>query len=505
MAIYKVRGESYNVVFRYSTGDGTKLHWETYKSELEAIQRKAYIDYLEKNGLKGEIIKAALEYKRKAEIQKRVIEDIQFPPSKQESEIGQKHEEDNMQKTYRQFVEKWLPIHARKKRFSPNTYDNYRSNLNNHILPYFGDQVMSSITAEDIDNFIDYLSNKPCKGSKSYGKKVSEIPVLASSSIKKCYNVLMAGYPSAKKWHYVNEVPETTPPCEKAAKRHAWSADKVKKVLDSIQDDKQLHLAVHLAFVCSLRAGETAGIDVNTIDAADHSFWVTRQIQRVSDAALAQIPQEEIFRVFPKQVPTSRSSLILKTPKTEGSKRKQYVPAPLMKEIAERLAEIEEQKNFFQEEYHDYGLLLCQADGRPIDPKTFDKWFKEKQTACGIAPEDQIEFQGLRKSGQMHKVRLSQNNYQLVAESAGQSPEVLMSNYNEALDSEKRALSHMVEDSFYSEEEREQFKPVEQPQGMDAIMEMLRDHPELAQQLMQKLLLGALNQTASAPHKKSSC
>lgn len=504
MALFKVRGESYNVVFRYSTGDGTKLHWETYKSELEAVQRKAYIDYLERNGLKGEIIKAALEYKRKAEIQKRVKEEIQFPASTQEPENVQKQEE-NLQKTYRQFVEKWLPIHARKKRFSPNTYDNYRSNLNNHILPYFGDQIMSSITAEDIDNFIDYLSSKPCKGSKSYGKKGVEIPVLASSSIKKCYNVLMAGYPSAKKWHYVNEVPETTSPCEKPVKRHAWSADKVKKVLDSIQDDKLLHLAVHLAFVCSLRAGETAGIDVNTIEAADHSFWITRQIQRVSDAALAQIPQEEIFLVFPKQVAASRSSLILKTPKTEGSKRKQYVPAPLMKEIMERVAEIEEHKAFFQEEYHDYGLLICQVDGRPIDPKSFDKWFKEKQTACGIPPQDQIEFQGLRKSGQMHKVRLSQNNYQLVAESAGQSPEVLMSNYNEALDSEKRALSHMVEDNFYSEEEREQFKPKAQPKGMDTIMEMLRDHPELAQQLMQNLLLGALNQTASAPNKKSSC
>lgn len=176
-----------------------------------------------------------------------------------------------------------------------------------------------------------------------------------------------------------------------------------------------------------------------------------------------------------------------------------------MKEIMERVAEIEEHKAFFQEEYHDYGLLICQVDGRPIDPKSFDKWFKEKQTACGIPPQDQIEFQGLRKSGQMHKVRLSQNNYQLVAESAGQSPEVLMSNYNEALDSEKRALSHMVEDNFYSEEEREQFKPKAQPKGMDTIMEMLRDHPELAQQLMQNLLLDALNQTASAPHKKSSC
>lgn len=60
---------------------------------------------------------------------------------------------------------------------------------------------------------------------------------------------------------------------------------------------------------------------------------------------------------------------------------------------------------------------------------------------------------GLRKSGQMHKVRLSQNNYQLVAENAGQSPEVLMNHYNEALDYEKRALSRLVENSFYPHRE----------------------------------------------------
>lgn len=54
----------------------------------------------------------------------------------------------------------------------------------------------------------------------------------------------------------------------------------------------------------------------------------------------------------------------------------------------------------------------------------------------------------------MHKVRLSQNNYQLVAENAGQSPEVLMNHYNEALDYEKRALSRLVENSFYPHRKR---------------------------------------------------
>ena len=55
---------------------------------------------------------------------------------------------------------------------------------------------------------------------------------------------------------------------------------------------------------------------------------------------------------------------------------------------------------------------------------------------------DQIDLQGLRKSGQMHKIRLTKNNYQLVAANAGQSPEVLMHHYNEALEVEKQQLAY---------------------------------------------------------------
>ena len=39
-----------------------------------------------------------------------------------------------MGKTYREFAEKWLPFHARKKRFSPNSFDSYRSNLDKLCL-----------------------------------------------------------------------------------------------------------------------------------------------------------------------------------------------------------------------------------------------------------------------------------------------------------------------------------------------------------------------------------
>lgn len=446
MATYQVRGSSHNIIYLYRTDDGkSKQHWETYETELEAIQRKAYIELLQKEKRYDDIRLAVLDYKRRRAIEKTQRElaqanaglpNVPMPSTK----------EDNTHQTFKHFMERFLPFYARKKRFSPNTYDSYVSNLNNHIYPYFGNWVMSTITAEDIDLFLDYLSQKPCSGSKGYKKKPSEVPRLSSPTIKKVFNVLMVGFPTAKQWRYVTEIPDVAPPSEKYRKRNYWQPEQIHDFLKLIEDDPMLHLAVHIGFVCFLRAGEVAGIDTSLIDLKDKSLWIKRILQRVSDESLATLPREEIIHVFPKKKKTSKSSLILKAPKTEESYRKLYLTTPLVEEIQRRLDEIADNKAVFGSEYQEQGLLLCFADGSPIEPKSIGDAFKDAQRRLKI--EDMLEFQGLRKSCQMHKVRLSNNNYQLVAEAAGQSPEVLMSNYNEAQDCEKRALSEKVEESF---------------------------------------------------------
>lgn len=173
---------------------------------------------------------------------------------------------------------------------------------------------MSSITPQAIDDFIDYLRQKPCRGRKSYGKKASDIPTLSSPTIKKCYNILMLGFPTAKRWGYVTEIPETTPPSEKAKKRRAWTPQQVFDVLKRIDNDPLLHLEVHLGFICSLRSGEVVGLEANSINFRDRSMWITQIVERVSDEALRELPAEKIIKVFPKQVSSSKSQLILKDP-----------------------------------------------------------------------------------------------------------------------------------------------------------------------------------------------
>ena len=485
MATYKVRGTSHNVVYPYVTSLGEKKQqWETYTTELEALQRKAYIDYLQKNGRFDDIRKAAIEYKRNRAIKKSAETIAKRNPDAADSTLlVPEPREENLSRTYREFMEKFLPSYARKQNFSPKTYDSYVSNLNSHILPYFGDWIMSTITAEAIDQFIDALRKKPCKGSKSYGKKLEDVPKLSSSTIKKCYNILMLGFPTAKRWGYITEIPSTTAPSEKFKKRRAWEPMRIMELLDNMKDDPVTHLAVHLGFVCSLRAGEVAGLDINSINLDDSSFWVTQILERVSDDSLDQLPKEKIVRIIPKQISASKSSFVLKAPKTEDSYRKQYLTVPLAKEIKQRLDEIRYNKDFLGPEYQDYGLLICKPDGRPIDPNHLCKALKKWQAKLQIT--DPIDFQGLRKSGQMHKVRLSQNNYQLVAENSGQSPEVLMSNYNEALESDKRNLSHLVEKDLYPSVDR----PNDQPVSVEPelLLQRLRDDPRFAKQLLELL------------------
>ena len=133
MATYQVRGSSHNIIYLYRTDDGkSKQHWETYETELEAIQRKAYIELLQKEKRYDDIRLAVLDYKRRRAIEKTQRElaqanaglpNVPMPSTK----------EDNTHQTFKHFMERFLPFYARKKRFSPNTYDSYISNLNNHL------------------------------------------------------------------------------------------------------------------------------------------------------------------------------------------------------------------------------------------------------------------------------------------------------------------------------------------------------------------------------------
>ena len=66
-----------------------------------------------------------------------------------------------------------------------------------------------------------------------------------------------------------------------------------------------------------------------------------------------------------------------------------------------------------------------------------------------------------------------------------------MSNYNEALDSEKRTLSLLVETSFYPQAVTDTKAQV--GSEVETILQTIQNNPELSKQILQTLLLHAVN------------
>ena len=493
MATLQYRGKAVNVKYTYFNDDREyKTQWETYYTELEAIQRKGLIDLLQKHKDHEGIRKAVAEYK---EMKNR--ERIEKGHKINDNIIGLRapKNENNLDKTLKEFLCRWLPFHARIKRYSPNTIDGYISNINVHLNPAFGNRIMDDITGEEWDEFFENLAYKKVGGTKASSKHS-----LAPASILKIFHLVSSCFKTAKSWKYISEIPQLTSPKNKSfAKRVFWDSSYLYEALSNMPCDPHtnshlIHLAVHMAFIGSLRAGEVTGIKLDSVSLERAEYWVEEEVQRVSEEALNILPDSDISFIFPRQKENSTTRLILKDLKTDESVRKQYMTLPLRKELARRLKQIEINKAFHGHNYHDYGLLLCHSNGDPLEPRLMDRWFKKWQRENQY--EDLLDFQGLRKSGQMQKKNLRPASSGRALEAiAAHSKRVRLKHYDETLESEKRSLIEAVEFDFYTKTD---YTADEWERRLDREEEVYLEHHTINDELLQRLLQKAQLKTSDA-------
>ena len=469
MARYKKRGNSHCIIYTYKDENNNETTiWETYQTEILATQRKATIDYYQKKKDRDKVREMALQYratqqeKKSALDEKREIANILNEPM----EIPSKSSI-----TWRDFLPIWLPAYIKLKNAKGTTYDSYNSIIQTHILPFFGDKAVKDTTPMSISAFIEHLKNKPCSGSKAYNKKPEEVETLGSSSVKKCFDILCAALSTAKKWKIIKEIPEATPPSVKYKKRAYWTPQEALSTIRSI-DDPVLRLGVHLAYVLTLRPGEVVGIPIDAVQG--NNIEIRQEIERMTDKALKATAKEDIIRIFPKKKDASGTQLVLLTPKTERSVRRLYLNKFLSEDIAARLLQIEKDKQYYGGAYNDHGLLICLPNGDPVERTRMQRWFKNWQVKNDS--EIKIDMQGLRKSGAMYKLRLSDYDYQAVQLETGHStPNVLMEHYNEVMVSEKSRLAEKLENDFYAGRE---VKTETHATGVEELMQVVMADPE---------------------------
>lgn len=92
-------------------------------------------------------------------------------------------------------------------------------------------------------------------------------------------------------------------------------------------------------------------------------LYVEKELVRVREDSLAALGEEEIIKKFPRMMHLENATtlLVLKTPKTESSIRKVWMPKTVAYILREWRTAQDKQKEFLGGEYQDHGLVVAFA------------------------------------------------------------------------------------------------------------------------------------------------
>ncbi len=459
MASIVKRGKTYSIVFYEGEGKNRHQVWESGLSYNAAKSRKAQLEY----------------------------------------EVAQNIHVDQNDMTVSEFLYEFIEKYGEKK-WVASTYDGNVGLLENYVHPHLGDKKLRSIRTKTVDDYYHFLLFKGEPVANAGKPKRDKI---SPSLIHDIHKVLRCAFNQAVKWEYIAKNPflNATLPEHKEKKRQALTPEQLHKVLEftdrpDIYDYYIIHCAIQLAFACSMRGGEVGGAQWDRYDAENQMLYIDRVIDRVDKKLMDKLTKMDIMFKFPNLFPGTRTVIVLKQPKTEGSIRNVYTPET----VSHKLMVLKRMQDKLKQElgddgYMDYGLMICQANGRPIMTEHLNKRFKDVLIAMGD-PDidvDEVVFHSIRHTSAGVKLRLSKGDLKAVQGDGGwNTPDMVTKRYAHILDEDRRNLATEMEAAFY--QGGGSIKPtsvpeVQAPPSLDAntIASILSANPDLLIQVLQSV------------------
>lgn len=457
MASIVKRGKTYSLI--YYEGEGKNRHqvWESGLSYNAAKARKAQLEY----------------------------------------EVAQNIHVDRNDLTVSEFLYEFIEKYGERK-WVASTYDGNVGLLENYVHPYLGDKKLRSIRTKTIDDYYHFLlfSAEPvAHAGRPKREKINP------SLIHDIHKVMRCAFNQAVKWEYIAKNPflNATLPEHKERKRQALTPEQLHKVLEftdrpDIYDYYLIHCAIHLAFACSMRGGEVGGAQWERFDIENQMLYIDRVIDRVDKKLMEKLSKMEVLFKFPNLYPGTRTVIVLKQPKTEGSIRNVYTPDTVTQKLMVLKRMQEKLKGELGSDgYMDYGLIICQANGRPIMTEHLNKRFKEILVAMGdpdIAVDD-IVFHSIRHTSAGVKLRLSKGDLKAVQGDGGwNTPDMVTKRYAHILDEDRKSLAAEMEAKFYQGGGSIEAAPAPKAApALDAasLASLLASNPDLLTQVLQSV------------------
>ncbi|MBR4961173.1 MAG: site-specific integrase [Clostridia bacterium] len=461
MASIIKRKKSYSVVYNYTTETGeTKQKWETVRNYQDALKRKAEIENEQHHG-------------------------NFIPPSDQ---------------TVREFLYDFVVLYGEKK-WGVSMYDGCTALIENYINPLIGDLKIQSITTRTTDQFVQELQKTPAVGTAVKPNKDGRM--VTDKTIEKIIKLLRCAFGQAVRWELLSKNPfeHTLCPQTTYAKRDIWDADTIMKALNECEDSR-LYIAMNLSFACSLRMGEILGLTWDNVhieeDIANDNAWIyiDKELERVSKRAMEALGEKNIIKVFTPLMPNTSTRVVLKTPKTESSVRKVWLPKTLAYILREWRDAQNELKDYLGDEYQDYNLVVALPNGRPCENRVISKEFEKLKEKAGLP---NVVFHSLRHSSTTYKLKLNHGDLKATQGDTGHAQlDMITDIYAHILDEDRKINAQKFETAFYGTRDlrnvRSPQEPAQEPQqnvDLAALIDQLQKNPELAATLASLIAAGS--------------
>lgn len=141
--------------------------------------------------------------------------------------------------------------------------------------------------------------------------------------------------------------------------------------------------------------------------------YINKESTRVDKEAIVDLDGKDIILVFPERTKMSRTVRVLKTPKTESSVRKVFLPRSVAQNLVGWKAEQLRLKNLLGEEYMDYGLVIATSNGLPVGGSTIRNAFNRLIEEHDLP---KVVFHSLRHTSVTYKLKLNGGDIKAVQE-----------------------------------------------------------------------------------------
>ena len=197
---------------------------------------------------------------------------------------------------------------------------------------------------------------------------------ITESTVNEIHKVLRSCFRQAVKWDMMEKNPavDATVPKAKKQEREIWTAEMLMQALEAC-DNKMLKIAFHLAFTATLRIGEVLGLTWDAMDISEEAIaanrayvYINKEVERVSKQAVEELNSKDIILIFPSQKKNNKTVRVLKSPKTDSSKRKVFIPKSVAQCLIELKKDQEEIIEALGNEYQNYNLVMATTFGLPI-------------------------------------------------------------------------------------------------------------------------------------------